>query len=597
MASSASAQAVENIIAYKFQSKHDFLPKALTAAGAVEEDWDGNRKLALFGSALSEFLLHYLAFEAGITRAYASDFKSKVSSNEQRAFVARQTGISRHIRFNEREGAQSPSVLAKAVNAIIGVVFLDCGGDINVVLRTMRHLGLFTCAGQSIDPTLLSLDEFSESIDVASLARSLFRADGGRYSPSITSSNDQNTSMSSSITLPRTTGLLPGFENGAGPSSNPDDYSYLTGELNVDSIEDRSPNNNLQIVRPVANGGDDASWCDTNSTARRPQKPPEKQSRVHWDESGQRKKRRECSTRARVDGSGSHLDEEVRKCQVFGVRPPQDTFLTLDVQEKVQELGKEKTEVLTKILVHIASPCLIGGLQEILESCRTQKRCPALETTSPLSTARRFHLIAVLGQEISHSQFLRRYHVLRLFMDCGGLETSVCEVIMTPANFAGPSNKRGNPVNRSVADVTTKMIAEIFPEIIYQTSEYRAKYRWITDVRRLGKRLHLLETKFGQGVLGLILDQGIAGTDTGITDAMIMLPTDAEYARFLEILDRSQGNLLRAFSAAVLPVVQALTIGTPPERGRFKMEDITTNAIAKYPKGSLDFLDLISEMS
>jgi hypothetical protein len=34
----------------------------------VEEDWDGNRKLAQLGTALSEFLLNYLAFEAGITR-------------------------------------------------------------------------------------------------------------------------------------------------------------------------------------------------------------------------------------------------------------------------------------------------------------------------------------------------------------------------------------------------------------------------------------------------------------------------------------------------------------------------------------------------
>jgi hypothetical protein len=76
-----------------------------------------------------------------------------------------------------------------------------------------------------------------------------------------------------------------------------------------------------------------------------------------------------------------------------------------------------------------------------------------------------------------------------------------------------------------------------------------------------------------------------------------MSPTDAEYASFLEILDRSQGNLLRAFSAAVLPVVQALTIGNLLERGRFKMEDITTNAIANYPKGSLEFLELISEMN
>lgn len=68
MTSSMSAQAIENIIGYKLRSRHDDLFKALTAAGAVEEDWDGNRKLAQLGTALSEFLLNYLAFEAGVTR-------------------------------------------------------------------------------------------------------------------------------------------------------------------------------------------------------------------------------------------------------------------------------------------------------------------------------------------------------------------------------------------------------------------------------------------------------------------------------------------------------------------------------------------------
>jgi hypothetical protein len=68
MASSTSAQAIENIVGYRFRSRHADLLKALTAAGAVEEDWDGNRKLAQLGTALSEFLLNYLAFEAGMTR-------------------------------------------------------------------------------------------------------------------------------------------------------------------------------------------------------------------------------------------------------------------------------------------------------------------------------------------------------------------------------------------------------------------------------------------------------------------------------------------------------------------------------------------------
>lgn len=84
---------------------------------------------------------HAIQMKTDFFRAYASDFRKGATSNEHRAFIARPTGISTHIRFNEQEGAQSSSVLAKAVNAIIAVVFFDCGEDIGVVLRMMRHIG------------------------------------------------------------------------------------------------------------------------------------------------------------------------------------------------------------------------------------------------------------------------------------------------------------------------------------------------------------------------------------------------------------------------------------------------------------------------
>jgi hypothetical protein len=81
MTSFARAQAIEEIVGYKFRSRHADLLKALTAAGAVEEDWDGNRKLAQLGTALSEFLLNYLAFEAGITRGKARASVTRKSAN------------------------------------------------------------------------------------------------------------------------------------------------------------------------------------------------------------------------------------------------------------------------------------------------------------------------------------------------------------------------------------------------------------------------------------------------------------------------------------------------------------------------------------
>jgi hypothetical protein len=74
-----------------------------------------------------------------------------------------------------------------------------------------------------------------------------------------------------------------------------------------------------------------------------------------------------------------------------------------------------------------------------------------------------------------------------------------------------------------------------------------------------------------------------------------MTPTDIEYAEFVGILDKSQGDLLRGLSRAVLPAVQALTLGGVHEKRLFNMERMTVDDIAKYPKGSLAFLQLINE--
>lgn len=75
-----------------------------------------------------------------------------------------------------------------------------------------------------------------------------------------------------------------------------------------------------------------------------------------------------------------------------------------------------------------------------------------------------------------------------------------------------------------------------------------------------------------------------------------MTPTDSEYAKFVDILDKSQGDLLRNLSMAVLPTVQALTFGGVHEQRVFDIEKMTVADIVKYPKGSSAFLELIGKV-
>lgn len=74
-----------------------------------------------------------------------------------------------------------------------------------------------------------------------------------------------------------------------------------------------------------------------------------------------------------------------------------------------------------------------------------------------------------------------------------------------------------------------------------------------------------------------------------------MTPNDVEYAEFLDILDKSQGDLLRGFSRAVLPTVRALTLGGVHEWRLFDIGWMTVDDIMKYPKGSSVFLELINK--
>jgi dsRNA-specific ribonuclease len=67
MATEAHIALVEGILRYEFREKL-LLAQALTAAGAEQENYDGNRKLAQLGTALIDFLSVYVGFEARVTR-------------------------------------------------------------------------------------------------------------------------------------------------------------------------------------------------------------------------------------------------------------------------------------------------------------------------------------------------------------------------------------------------------------------------------------------------------------------------------------------------------------------------------------------------
>jgi hypothetical protein len=443
-------------------------------------------------------------------------------------------------------------VLAKAINAIIAVIFFDCGEDIGVVLKTMRHLGsvrsilletmyscrtmfrIFTLDNQSVNPTLLCLDELSNSLDMGSLARSLFRT-GTDSDLSLVANSDNRIALRCSSAMQRPDTHFQQGAAGTDVSGVVEHASQLSRsqlspiqgnqffedvETNEEIAANQTLDRSMQIISFTVADEEGQPSYDIIDIERQPRRTTEKRVGEHQFVSSRKKKLRTCDPFPYANVLGRYLVEEEQKCHAFGQQTPQNTFLSPPIQHDLQGLGEDKLEVLAKILIEIGSPCLVGGLQHMLEPCRTLENCLVPEATRALSRMERIHLIANLSHTMSHSQMLRRFHILQLFKDCGGPSTASWEVRMTPADMTHPSNKRGNPFNRSVADVTARMMRESFPNVEVSTREYRTKYRWISHIRKFGQRLHMLETRFGEGFLGLMLDQGYAGTDVGITDQM-----------------------------------------------------------------------------
>lgn len=153
MATNIHIQHVENVIKYNFKRKA-LISLALTAAGADENNYDGNRRLSQIGASLVDLLLAIIVYGTGVDRSkiplhyFGAILTLTVATiesthNLRQEFIlkthyslaAKKTGIEGCIKRNERTEESSPEVHRKAINAIIAGVLLD-SWDVKAALCT-----------------------------------------------------------------------------------------------------------------------------------------------------------------------------------------------------------------------------------------------------------------------------------------------------------------------------------------------------------------------------------------------------------------------------------------------------------------------------
>lgn len=217
------------------------------------------------------------------------------------------------------------------------------------------------------------------------------------------------------------------------------------------------------------------------------------------------------------------ISDEEERCKNHGICGPQETFFTTALRDSIEKINDKDTGILGAILVGIASPGAIVVLQEAAQRCRSCQDPGIIATSRKLTIPERFHIIGELDKEVAYLHFLRRYHVLKLFEECGGASTGTQSGFIhnTPESYGdtngGRPGRRGNPVNHSEKAVVQAMAEKIFPS----SPQDKKRLAIAKRLKRLGERLNLLTIRFGEGVLALVPDHGLTREGIlSITDPM-----------------------------------------------------------------------------
>ncbi|XHG06017.1 hypothetical protein AWENTII_009228 [Aspergillus wentii] len=242
----------------------------------------------------------------------------------------------------------------------------------------------------------------------------------------------------------------------------------------------------------------------------------------------------------------------------------EDSSLALDIQDKRKISEMRFSIALLNALITAASPESILALQKVLREARrdTGYRQRPL---SELTQKQKFDFIKQCDSEVATIKLFQAYLILDLFKKNGGSEaTSVSGYVhSTPSTLPHRSTRSGNPQNHDDAAIAQAMMGEIFPAMQQGTDEYKKRIREFKTLRTIAKRLYIMEQKFGPGVFGLMLDVRLStSSDVFNLDTMFRRPKNEEFKLFVDLLEKSKGQLLRDWGRMVNPAIEAMLQGT-----------------------------------
>ncbi|KAL5375445.1 hypothetical protein PMIN06_012247 [Paraphaeosphaeria minitans] len=154
----------------------------------------------------------------------------------------------------------------------------------------------------------------------------------------------------------------------------------------------------------------------------------------------------------------------------------------------------------------IGSSQTLLNFRAMLHTARNPSDIYPYTVTTTLQPWERYAEICRLGREEDLCVLLRRYHVVQLFKTAkASLFQEHGVIIQTPTtHLTGPRAMPGNPVNRAQANLTEEVLGMILPGLANGTPHYQKTRRHVSQLRRLAKILAIWTDRYGFGVLALL---------------------------------------------------------------------------------------------
>ncbi|KAJ5870203.1 hypothetical protein N7455_005144 [Penicillium solitum] len=605
----------------------ELVHEALTAAGVDPNIPDGFKTLAQIG--------------------LISAVRAEYNTTKHRAHIARRNGIDKLIKYGPN-GHGAENSLASAVSALIAAIELGTG-SFDHVLNGMEGKGSTLLEAYQLATTKPAEKDFhshehlprngdssqTDSSPPHQTPLPFIPSPGSRAVDGSRTNEEQTSSHSiPDITLPPSL------------TFSDDPGSWVLNDLDIRSVDDSRPcspeGGILQATNiPVHRDWDHplhSSWGRTLPTiSMNPclslQGLPSQVEEPLWADLGsssgsdgiiqvweepsinQVSRKRHCDTqlsnrpKKRAATSprskyGGFLEREIEKCKAKGHPLPCETFFQRHIEQNLLSISTS-SDSLGTILIRIADAgsfiCLRNALLNSTLSSgeRVSRQTPKKD---------RYEIMEGLDGNVAFNVFLKRYHLMELFRDCGGLQSrsSTYSISYTTESFSSKSRKRGNPKHNDDAVITEKMMREVFPQLPTGNPEYERRRRAMARLRTIGRRYQALVDKFGQSVICFLQPCSLtAELDKGVSDNMYVLCgiiviwkkltfrrisdlNEADFKLLIELLEDSQGKALRGLCTKANPVVDDLIFGHQDRIQRLRLQEVQAEDIIAIPKGSPD---------